>query len=118
MILVDTSIWVDHLRAGNANLQALLRDDQVVCHPFVVGELACGNLRRRKQILGLLAALPEAYLAEHHEVLHLLDRAHLYGRGLGWVDLHLLASALITRCKLWTSDQPLQKAASTLQVSA
>lgn len=118
MILVDTSVWVEHLRAGNASLQALLRDDQVLCHPFVLGELACGNLRRREQILSLLAALPEARLAEHHEVLHLLDTAHLYGRGLGWVDLHLLASAMISGCGLLTLDRPLQRAAVTLRVSA
>ncbi len=118
MILVDTSIWVQHLRTGSARLRSLLHDDQVLCHPFVVGELACGNLQNRRLILDLLAALPEARLAEHSEVLHLLDSAHLYGRGLGWVDLHLLASALISGCALWTSDRPLQSAAATLQVSA
>lgn len=118
MILVDTSVWVEHLRAGSAHLQALLHDDQVLCHPCVMGELACGNLRRREQILGLLAALPEARLAEQHEVLHLLDSAHLYGRGLGWVDLHLLASALISGCALWTLDRPLQRAAAALKISA
>jgi hypothetical protein len=118
VILVDSSVWVDHLRAGNASLRALLRDDQVLCHPFVLGELACGNLRSREQILGLLAALPEARLAEHHEVLHLLDTSHLYGRGLGWVDLHLLASAMISGCRLLTMDRPLQRAAAALQVSA
>ncbi len=118
MILVDTSIWVEHLRAGSARLQALLHDDQVLCHPFVMGELACGNLRRRTQILALLAALPEARTAEHHEVVHLLDSARLYGRGLGWVDLHLLASALLSGCALWTLDRPLQTAAAVLKVSA
>ncbi len=118
MILVDTSIWVEHLRAGSARLQALLHDDQVLCHPFVLGEVACGNLRRREQILALLAALPEARTAEHHEVLHLLGSARLYGRGLGWVDLHLLASALLSGCTLWTLDRPLQRAAAVLKVSA
>lgn len=118
MILVDTSVWVEHLRAGSARLQALLHDDQVLCHQFVIGELACGNLRKRGQLLGLLAALPEARLAEHHEVLHLLDSARFYGRGLGWVDLHLLASALISGCALWTLDRPLQRAAEDLKISA
>ncbi|HSB73142.1 MAG TPA: PIN domain-containing protein [Candidatus Methylomirabilis sp.] len=118
MILVDTSVWVEHLRVGSVRLQALLHDDQVLCHPFVMGELACGNLRQREQILGLLGALPEARMAEHDEALHLLDSAHLYGRGLGWVDLHLLSSALISGCGLWSLDRPLQKAAAALQISA
>lgn len=118
MILVDTSVWVEHLRAGSARLQALLHDDLVLCHQFVIGELACGNLRKRGQLLGLLAAVPEARLAEHHEVLHLLDSARLCGRGLGWVDLHLLASALISGCALWTLDRPLQRAAEGLKISA
>jgi predicted nucleic acid-binding protein len=118
VILVDTSLWVEHLRAGSAGLQALLHDGQVLCHPFVMGELACGNLRMRQQVLDLLAALPEARLAEHHEVLHLLDSSHLYGRGLGWVDLHLLASALISGCALWTLDRPLQRVAAALKMSA
>ena len=117
MILVDTSVWVQHLRVGSSRLHALLHDDQVLCHPFVMGELACGNLRRREQILDLLAALPEARLAEHHEVLHLLESARLCGRGLGWVDLHLLASALISGCALWTLDRPLQRAAEGLKIS-
>jgi len=118
VILVDTSIWVEHLRVGSARLRALLRDNQVLCHPFVIGELACGNLQRREVILDLLAALPEARLAEHSEALHLLDSARLYGQGLGWIDLHLLASTLISGCALWTSDRPLQRAAAALQVSA
>ncbi len=118
MILVDTSVWVEHLRAGIVRLQALLRDEQVLSHPFVIGELACGNLRRRGQILGLLAALPETRLAEHDEVMHLLDSARLHGRGLGWVDLHLLASTLISGCDLWTLDRPLQRAAADLRISA
>lgn len=118
MILVDTSVWVEHLRVGSSRLHTLLHDDQVLCHPFVMGELACGNLRRREQILDLLGALPEARLAEHHEVRHLLDSARLYGRGLGWVDLHLLASVLLSGCSLWTLDQPLQRAAAIVKVSA
>jgi len=118
VILVDTSVWVDHLKAGNARLRTLLHDNQVLCHPFVIGELACGNLQRRRLILDLLAALPEARLAEHSEVLHLLDSAHFYGQGLGWIDLHLLASSLISGCALWTSDRPLGRAAAALQVSA
>ncbi|HET7854732.1 MAG TPA: PIN domain-containing protein [Candidatus Methylomirabilis sp.] len=116
MTLVDTSVWVQHLRMGSARLAALLRDDQVLSHRFVVGELACGNLRNREEILTLLGALPEARMAEHREVLHLVESVRLYGRGLGWLDAHLLASALITRCALWTLDEPLQRAAATLRI--
>lgn len=118
MILVDTSVWVEHLRAGSARLRTLLHDEQVACHPFVMGELACGNLQRREQVLSLLAALPEARLAEHHEVLHLLDSARLYASGLGWIDVHLLTSALLSRCTIWTLDRPLQKAAAALKILA
>lgn len=118
MILVDTSVWVHHLRTGSARLGALLQDEQVFSHPFVVGELACGNLRNREEILTLLAALPEVRVADHHEVLHLVGSTRLYGRGLGWVDAHLLASALISQCGLWTLDRPLQRAAATLRIPA
>ena len=116
MILVDTSVWVHHLQTGSAHLRVLLRDEQVFSHPFVIGELACGNLRNREEILTLLAALPEARVAEHHEVLHLVESARLYGRGLGWVDAHLLASALLSRCAFWTLDKPLQSVAATLRI--
>lgn len=117
MTLVDTSVWVAHLRTGNDRLAALLRAGQVLSHPFVIGELACGNLRNRQEILALLAALPRASVADHGEVMTLLESSHLFGRGLGWVDLHLLASALLSRCALWTLDRPLQRAASALKVS-
>ncbi|MFQ5881693.1 MAG: type II toxin-antitoxin system VapC family toxin [Candidatus Methylomirabilales bacterium] len=118
MILVDTSVWIEHLRTGNRRVRSLLYDEQVLCHPFIVGELACGTLRNREEILTLLTALPEARVAEHQEVLHLLEAERLYGRGLGWVDAHLLASALITGCPLWTLDNPLQRMAAALKISA
>jgi predicted nucleic acid-binding protein len=116
MILVDTSVWIAHLRAGNDRLRALLFDEQVLCHPFVVGELACGTLQKRDEILTMLKALPEAQLLEHEEVLSFLDARRLYGRGIGWVDAHLLASTLLTRCTLWTFDKPLRRAAAALNV--
>ncbi|MBI3461622.1 MAG: PIN domain-containing protein [Planctomycetes bacterium] len=117
MILADTSVWVEHLRHGSARLSSLLRDEQVLCHPFVVGELACGNLANRRELLALLTSLPQALLAEQQEVLHLVDAEHLYGRGLGWVDVHLLASALLTDCALWTLDRVLRTTAAALEVS-
>lgn len=90
---------------GNERLKSLLQEDQVLCHPFVIGELACGNLHNRNEFLHLLEALPGVPIADHTEVLHLIDAHRLYGQGLGWVDAHLLASALLTGCELWTSDR-------------
>ena len=116
MILVDTSVWIEHLRMGSERLRSLLHNEQVLCHPFVVGELACGTLHNRQEILSTLRALPEARVAEQEEVLRFLEARRLYGRGLGWVDAHLLASTLLTGCTLWTLDQPLRKAAAALHV--
>ena len=117
MTLVDTSVWVDHLRRRNERLAVLLDDAQVLGHPFVVGELACGNLKNRRAILELLAALPAVSQAEHAEVLHLVESHLLNGRGLGWVDAHLLASCLINGCELWTFDKPLRAAAIGLGIA-
>jgi len=116
MILVDTSVWIEHLRAGSDRLRTLLFDEQVLCHPFIVGELACGTLRNRREILGMLRALPDAHVVEHEEVLSFLAARLLYGRGIGWVDAHLLASTLLTGCTLWTFDKPLRRAAVALNV--
>ena len=118
MILVDTSVWIEHLRRGSARLISLLYDEQVLCHPFIVGELACGTLRNRPEILSMVRALAEARAAEQEEVLRLLEARHLYGRGLGWVDAHLLAATLLTGCTLWTLDKPLRRAAAALDVLA
>ncbi len=116
MILVDTSVWVQHLRKGSDRLRSLLDEERVFCHPFVIGELACGTLRNRQEVLRLLKALPQAQVAEHEEALHLLEERRLHGRGLGWIDAHLAASALLTGCSLWTFDKPLEKAASVLGI--
>ncbi|MBI2358026.1 MAG: PIN domain-containing protein [Deltaproteobacteria bacterium] len=116
MILVDTSVWIEHLRAGSDRLRTLLFDEQVLCHPFIIGELACGTLHNRGEILTLLRALPEAHLVEYEEVLSFLEARRLYGRGIGWVDAHLLASTLLTGCTLWTFDKPLRRAAAALNV--
>jgi predicted nucleic acid-binding protein len=117
MILVDTSVWVSHLRHSSERLHALLRDDQVLCHPLVVGELACGTLRNRQEILALLKALPQSPVAEQDELLRFVEVRHLYGQGLAWVDVNLLASALLAKCRLWTLDKPLRSAAAALTVS-
>jgi len=115
MILVDTSVWVDHLRAGEERLVALLNSSQVIMHPFVLGELACGNLCRRKEVLALLANLPRATLARDEEVLFFIERHKLMGRGIGYVDAHLLAAvALDEGARLWTRDKRLHKVAGEL----
>ena len=118
MILVDTSVWVDHLRRGNDRLRELLEEGEVLTHRFVIGELACGNLKNRAEILELLASLPEAKIADQHEVLHVIDRHRLHGRRVGWVDAHLLTAALLNSSRLWTLDKPLAKAARSLKIAA
>ena len=115
MILVDTTVWVDHLRGGDAQLAELLERGAVVMHPFVVGEIACGNLSDRSSILELLRDLPAAVVAEGEEVLGFIERHRLHGKGIGYVDVHLLASALLTkRASLWTRDKRLHMAAQEL----
>ena len=115
MILVDTSVWVDHLRRGDRRLKALLTASSVLMHPFVIGELACGNLRKRDQILALLKDMPRAAVATNDEVLFFIERHTLTGRGLGYVDVHLLASvALHGTAGLWTRDKRLRAAADSL----
>ncbi len=109
MVLVDTSVWVAHLRAGNVELEGLLNNGQVMCHPFIVGELACGNLRNRFMVLSLLRLLPQAIQAEHEEVLQFIEDNKLMGRGLGYVDIHLSCSARLTGVPLWTLDKGLDQ---------
>ncbi len=114
MTLVDTSVWIQHLRHGNGRLAAMLDEGEVLCHPFVIGELACGTLHNRDELLELLAALPATRIAEHAEVLGFIAERGLAGRGLGWIDMHLLASALLGSYSLWTFDKALARAAGEL----
>lgn len=118
MTLVDTSVWVDHLRRGDRALAVVLEDGEVSSHPFVIGELACGRLARRREILALLAVLPTTPLADHDEVLAFVERHRLDGAGIGWVDVHLLASAALSRTALWTRDRALRAAARSLGLAA
>lgn len=113
MILVDTSIWVDHVRIGDARLVALLEDGLVLAHPWVTGELALGRLSRRSEILGLLHNLPQATVATDVEVLTLIDNQNLFGSGIGYVDAHLLAATMLTtRARFWTRDKRLAAVAA------
>ena len=115
-MLVDTSVWVEHLRRGDATLGALLLRNEVECHPFIIGELACGSLRRRSQVLSLLQSLPHVPLASHDEVLTFLERHRLMGRGVGWIDVHLLASAAVANTQLWSRDRRLAQIARELHL--
>ncbi len=107
MILVDTSVWVDHLRSTDPALVRALNAGVVVTHPFVVGELACGNLANRAEVLGLLQDLPVASVATDSEALACIEARSLMGRGIGYVDVHLLASATLGDHLLWTRDRRL-----------
>jgi len=114
VILVDTSVWVDHLRSGDSRLAAALEAGRVLTHPFVVGELACGNLRNRREVLALLAELPPAPLSVQTETLAFLEAHALMGRGIGFVDVHLLASTALASARLWTRDRRLAAVADAL----
>ena len=117
MVLVDTSIWVAHLRQGLRRLENLLMDAEVICHPFIIGELACGNLKNRNEIISLLQSLPIAPMIEFEEFLFFLDRNHLMAKGIGFVDVHLLASAQLAGVPLWTADKKLKSAADQLELA-
>jgi predicted nucleic acid-binding protein len=117
VILADTSVWVDHLRKGAPRLAAALDRSEVLMHPFVLGELACGNLRNRGEVLRLLGDLPAAAMASDHEALQFIERRALMGRGIGYVDVHLLASVALTDgARLWTADRRLARVAADLEL--
>lgn len=118
MVLVDTSVWIHHFRRGDSRLQSLLEEGLVLSHPFVIGELACGNLKNRREILTDLLELPESEVSDFDEVLALVDSEGLYGKGIGWIDAHLLASARLSGSELWTLDRPLATAAKRLGIAA
>ena len=117
MVLVDTSIWVNHLRKGDRRLESLLLGNEVACHPFIIGELACGNIRNRSEILSLLKTLPSTSTVDMTEYLFFVEQNHLFAAGIGFVDVHLLASAKLSGTALWTADKKLKEAALHLKVS-
>jgi predicted nucleic acid-binding protein len=117
MVLVDTSVWVGHFRKGDPRLAAMLDEGEVACHPFIIGELACGHLDNRRQILAFLCALPRVAAAGHDEVMHLIDAHRLMGAGIGYLDAHLLASARLSSVPIWTFDLSLRKTAVDLEVA-
>jgi predicted nucleic acid-binding protein len=116
VILADTSVWVRHLRQKDSLLARLLDENLLLMHPFIIGELACGNLKNRKELLGHLQTLPAVNVAEQDEVLHFVAAEHLFGKGLGWIDAHLLASASLSQAKLWTLDKALYRTSHHLGI--
>jgi predicted nucleic acid-binding protein len=118
LILTDTSVWVDHLRKGDHRLAGLLEDSRVLTHPFIVGELALGNLANRRNVLGLLQNLPRVNVASDREVMQLIEYRHLAGRGIGWVDAHLLAALLLSEpAGFLTRDRKLAGLADELRIA-
>jgi len=118
LILVDTSVWVDHLRRGDPGLVDLLERSIVIMHPFVVGEIACGSLRDRESILELLQDLPAAAVADGDEILRFIESHALHGKGIGYVDVHLLASVALTEgARIWTRDKKLRLVAQMMGCS-
>jgi len=117
MVLVDTSIWVTHLRQGNRQLENLLIDAEAMCHPVIIGELACGHLKNRKEILSLLKSLPLVPIIEFDELIFFIEQHRLMGIGIGFVDVHLLASAQLAEIPLWTADKGLKSAATKLDIA-
>jgi predicted nucleic acid-binding protein len=119
LILVDTSVWIDHLRTWIALLADALEAEDVLVHPFIIGELACGEMKQRREVLALLARLPGIVVATDQETLHFIERHRLMGKGIGYIDAHLLASiTLADGAQLWTSDKRLRVIAEKLKISA
>ena len=119
MILADTSIWIDHLRGGDAVMTEQLERGSIAMHPFVLGEIALGSLKSRAELLQLLEAMPRTLVASDAEVMHMLDERALFERGLGWVDVHLLAATLLTPgLRLWTRDQRLHAVAEEIGLAS
>ena len=117
MILVDTSVWIDHLRSGDPQLAACLQAGQVIAHPWITGELALGHLSNRAAVIDSLQSLAQAVVATDAEVMRLIDTHTLYGAGIGFIDAHLLASCRLTQgLRLWTRDRRLEGLASRLGV--
>lgn len=117
MILVDTSVWIDHLHKGIPRLSEALENQEVLSHPFVIGELACGEIKRRQEFLDLLSDLPISVVATDEEALALIERHRLMGKGLGYTDVHLLAAVMLTeRARIWTRDKQLAAIATMLRI--
>ncbi|MEO8026261.1 MAG: PIN domain-containing protein [Bryobacteraceae bacterium] len=118
MILADTSVWVEHFRNGDPPFAVLLEEEEIATHEFIVGELACGNLANRARTLALLGLIQRLPSVGHEDVLAFVETHRLYGRGLGWIDMHLLAAAWHSGAKILTLDRAMQTAAEALRLAA
>jgi predicted nucleic acid-binding protein len=116
MVLVDTSVWIDHLRNNNAQLVQLLNKNKVFCHQMVIGELACGNIKNRLEILNLLQFLPHTTNVEHKDVMLFIEKNKLMGLGLGYIDIQILISSIETNIPLWTHDKRLLKCSKSFNI--
>ena len=115
-VLVDTSVWIKHLRESDKNLIRLLEQGLVACHPFIIGELACGGIKNRHEIFSLLNDLPSSDVLDHHDIMEFIEYRKIMNKGIGYVDVHLLASALVSGTPLWTFDKPLRKISNQLSI--
>ena len=115
-ILVDTSVWIKHLRESEKNLVRLLEQGLVACHPFIIGELACGGIKNRHEIISLLNDLPSTDILDHYDIMEFIEYRKIMNKGIGYVDVHLLGSALVTETPLWTFDKALKKIANQLSI--
>jgi predicted nucleic acid-binding protein len=115
-ILVDTSVWIKHLRESEKNLVRLLEQGLVTCHPFIIGELACGGIKNRHEIITLLNALPSTGILDHYDIMEFIGYRKIMNKGIGYVDVHLLGSALVADTPLWTFDKALKKIANQLSI--
>jgi predicted nucleic acid-binding protein len=116
-ILVDTSLWIEHLRHGHKKLATHLVEGDVATHPFIIGELACGHIKNRSEILGFLNMLPMVTITDHDEIMQFIESRKLMGLGLGYIDMHLLASAALSNILLWTIDKSLRETAIKLNLA-
>lgn len=116
LILADTSVWVKHFREGQTHLISLLEQGSISCHPFIIGELACGSLKNRTEIINLLEALPKVKVLEHIEVMEFIESQKLMSLGIGYIDTHLLGSSLLSDYSLWTFEKSLEKTAKLLNI--
>jgi predicted nucleic acid-binding protein len=116
LILVDTSVWIKHFREGETSLAHLLEQGLVVCHPFIIGELACGGIQNRDEIISLLYHLPSTDILDHSDIMEFIEYRKMMNKGIGYIDVHLLASALVSETPLWTFDRALKKVANQLSI--
>ena len=115
-ILVDTSVWIKHLREGDQNLTQLLEQGSVACHPFIIGEIACGGIKNRNEIINLLNDLPSTEILDHADIMGFIENRKIMNKGIGYIDVYLLGSALVSDTPIWTFDKALRKIAIQLSI--